>query len=85
MWGISSERAQVFLGVNAADIYDLRRARNGVGRRHGGPGVRNDDGVATSDGVTVAIERGPFLGVQFHPEKSAAAGLNFLKQCLSRA
>jgi glutamine amidotransferase len=41
------------------------------------------DSVATSDGVTVAIERGSFLGVQFHPEKSARAGLNFLERCLS--
>jgi glutamine amidotransferase len=45
----------------------------------------SNDTVATSDGVTVAIERGSFLGVQFHPEKSAAAGLDFLEQCLSRA
>jgi glutamine amidotransferase len=47
--------------------------------------ARSNDTVATSDGVTVAIERGSFLGVQFHPEKSAGAGLTFLKQCLSRA
>ncbi len=47
--------------------------------------VQSNDAVATSDGVTVAIERGSFLGVQFHPEKSAAAGLAFLEQCLSRA
>lgn len=45
----------------------------------------SSDAVATSDGVTVAIERGSFLGVQFHPEKSAAAGLSFLERCLSRA
>jgi glutamine amidotransferase len=47
--------------------------------------VTSNDAVATSDGITVAIERGSFLGVQFHPEKSAAAGLAFLEQCLSRA
>jgi imidazole glycerol phosphate synthase glutamine amidotransferase subunit len=41
------------------------------------------DGVATSDGVTVAVERGAFLGVQFHPEKSGTAGLTFLERCLS--
>jgi glutamine amidotransferase len=41
------------------------------------------DEVATSDGLTVAVERGSFLGVQFHPEKSGDAGLNFLGQCLS--
>jgi glutamine amidotransferase len=42
------------------------------------------DAVATSDGLTVAVQRGAFLGVQFHPEKSGDAGLNFLGQCLSR-
>jgi imidazole glycerol phosphate synthase glutamine amidotransferase subunit len=41
------------------------------------------DAVATSEGVTVAVERGAFLGVQFHPEKSATAGLSFLERCLS--
>ena len=41
------------------------------------------DGVATSEGVTVAIERGAFLGVQFHPEKSGPAGLAFLERCLT--
>ena len=41
------------------------------------------DGVATSEGVTVAVERGTFLGVQFHPEKSGTAGLTFLERCLS--
>jgi imidazole glycerol-phosphate synthase subunit HisH len=41
------------------------------------------DGVATSEGVTVAVEHGSFLGVQFHPEKSGTAGLTFLERCLS--
>ncbi len=41
------------------------------------------DSVATSEGVTVAVERGAFLGVQFHPEKSGSAGLAFLERCLS--
>jgi glutamine amidotransferase len=41
--------------------------------------------VATSDGLTVAIESGSFLGVQFHPEKSGDAGLKFLERCLSLA
>jgi glutamine amidotransferase len=41
------------------------------------------DGVATSEGVTVAVERGSFLGVQFHPEKSGTVGLAFLERCLS--
>lgn len=43
------------------------------------------DSVATSDGITVAVQSGSFFGVQFHPEKSGAAGLNFLEQCLSHA
>ncbi len=43
------------------------------------------DTVATSDGFTVAVRRGSFFGVQFHPEKSGDAGLTFLEQCLSRA
>jgi imidazoleglycerol phosphate synthase glutamine amidotransferase subunit HisH len=34
--------------------------------------------------VTVAARRGAFFGVQFHPEKSGPAGLQFLDQCLSR-
>jgi imidazoleglycerol phosphate synthase glutamine amidotransferase subunit HisH len=29
------------------------------------------------------VRRGTFLGVQFHPEKSGSAGLEFLDQCLS--
>ena len=43
------------------------------------------DAVATSDAITVAVQRGPFLGVQFHPEKSGTAGLEFLERCLSLA
>jgi glutamine amidotransferase len=39
--------------------------------------------VASVDGVTVAVRRGPYFGVQFHPEKSGPAGLEFLDQCLS--
>ena len=42
------------------------------------------DTVATSDGVCVAVQNGSFFGVQFHPEKSGDAGLNFLEQCLTR-
>lgn len=38
-----------------------------------------------SEGVVAAAEAGSFLGVQFHPEKSGAAGARFLARCLSRA
>jgi imidazole glycerol phosphate synthase glutamine amidotransferase subunit len=41
------------------------------------------ESTATSEGVTVAVQRGSFLGVQFHPEKSGPAGLAFLERCLS--
>ncbi len=47
--------------------------------------VESPDVVATSDGVTAAVSRGSFLGVQFHPEKSGSAGLAFLESCRSRA
>jgi imidazole glycerol phosphate synthase glutamine amidotransferase subunit len=40
--------------------------------------------TATSEGVTAIVECGPFVGVQFHPEKSGAAGARFLERCLSR-
>lgn len=41
--------------------------------------------TARSEGVVAVAESGSFLGVQFHPEKSAAAGARFLRRCLSRA
>jgi glutamine amidotransferase len=41
--------------------------------------------VATSEGVCAAVRKGSFFGVQFHPEKSDVAGLNFLERCLSLA
>jgi glutamine amidotransferase len=47
--------------------------------------VSSPDVVATSEGVTAAVSRGSFLGVQFHPEKSGTAGLAFLESCLTRA
>jgi len=45
--------------------------------------VQSPDAFASVDGVTVAVRRDAFLGVQFHPEKSGPAGLEFLDQCLS--
>lgn len=44
-----------------------------------------DATVATSEGHSAIVEHGSFVGVQFHPEKSGAAGSRFLEQCLSRA
>ena len=41
--------------------------------------------TATSEGVVAEARLGSFLGVQFHPEKSAAAGARYLERCLSRA
>jgi glutamine amidotransferase len=46
-------------------------------------GADSSDTVATSDGISVAVQSGSFFGVQFHPEKSGAAGLEILEQCLS--
>jgi imidazole glycerol phosphate synthase glutamine amidotransferase subunit len=40
---------------------------------------------ATSEGVVAEARSGSFVGVQFHPEKSGAAGARFLKRCLSLA
>jgi glutamine amidotransferase len=40
--------------------------------------------TATSEGVVAIAQLGSFTGVQFHPEKSAAAGARFLESmCLS--
>ena len=41
--------------------------------------------TAHSEGLVAAAADGSFLGVQFHPEKSGAAGARFLQECLSRA
>ena len=41
--------------------------------------------TAFSEGVVAAARAGSFLGVQFHPEKSGAAGARFLERCLSHA
>ena len=45
--------------------------------------AESSDTVATSENLCAAVRRGAFLGVQFHPEKSDAAGLEFLASCLS--
>jgi len=40
--------------------------------------------TATSEGIVAVAQRGSFTGVQFHPEKSGAAGARFLESlCLS--
>ena len=41
--------------------------------------------TARSEGVVAVAEAGSFLGFQFHPEKSGAAGARLLERCLSRA
>jgi len=39
--------------------------------------------TAHSEGVVAVAERGSFLGVQFHPEKSGAAGARYLERSLA--
>ena len=41
--------------------------------------------TASSEGVVAEARRGAFVGVQFHPERSGAAGHRYLAGCLSRA
>ena len=41
--------------------------------------------TARSEGLVAEVRHGSFLGVQFHPEKSGAAGVRWLERCLSRA
>lgn len=41
--------------------------------------------TAWSEGVVAEAAAGSFVGVQFHPEKSGAAGARYLERCLSRA
>ena len=41
--------------------------------------------TAMSEGLAAIVEHEAFVGVQFHPEKSGAAGARFLERCLSRA
>jgi imidazole glycerol-phosphate synthase subunit HisH len=40
--------------------------------------------TATSEGLVAEVRHGSFVGVQFHPEKSGAAGARWLERCLSR-
>lgn len=47
--------------------------------------AENSAAVARSEGIVAVAEKGSFLGVQFHPEKSGTAGARFLARCLSRA
>jgi imidazole glycerol phosphate synthase glutamine amidotransferase subunit len=39
--------------------------------------------TAASEGVVAEARAGSFVGVQFHPEKSGAAGARYLERCLS--
>jgi imidazole glycerol-phosphate synthase subunit HisH len=41
--------------------------------------------TATADGVPAVAAMGSFTGVQFHPEKSGPAGLDWMAQWLTRA
>jgi glutamine amidotransferase len=41
--------------------------------------------TAYSEGIVAEARAGSFVGVQFHPEKSGAAGARFLARCLSLA
>ena len=40
--------------------------------------------TAAAEGVTAVAEHGPFLGVQFHPEKSQREGLALLERFFSK-
>jgi imidazole glycerol-phosphate synthase subunit HisH len=41
--------------------------------------------TARSDGLVAEARSGSFTGVQFHPEKSGAAGARYLERCLRSA
>ena len=47
--------------------------------------AETDAATARSEGVVAEARAGSFVGVQFHPEKSGAAGARYLNECLSRA
>jgi len=41
--------------------------------------------TAWSEGIVAEVRRGAFVGVQFHPEKSGAAGARYLERILAEA
>jgi glutamine amidotransferase len=45
--------------------------------------ARTEAATAHSEGVVAEVRSGSFHGVQFHPEKSGAAGSRYLQRCLS--
>jgi len=48
--------------------------------------AETEHATAWSEGVVAEVRYGPFLGCQFHPEKSGTAGAKYLEQtCLSLA
>jgi len=47
--------------------------------------AETEEATAVSEGVVAEVRHGSFTGVQFHPEKSGAAGARYLEQCLSLA
>ena len=48
--------------------------------------AETEHATAWSEGVVAEVRYGPFLGCQFHPEKSGAVGARYLEAlCLSRA
>jgi glutamine amidotransferase len=48
-------------------------------------GAETPAATAHSEGIVAEARAGSFVGVQFHPEKSGAAGARYLARCLSRA
>jgi len=47
-------------------------------------GAETPAATASSEGLVAEARTDAFVGVQFHPEKSGAAGARFLERCLSR-
>lgn len=48
-------------------------------------GAETPAATAHSEGIVAEARVGSFVGVQFHPEKSGAAGARYLSRCLSLA